>query len=132
MDSFGLFCFGFVEELCHFVDDFNVFVYGEMVSLDLKLMMDFYAGPADIYIGGGAGFAIGNPYDAEAIANYLGLDTFDIGQVRFAYDWFASATAGVRFRTSDLFSIGAEVNYRYMVTSQRHMGSANLIMGFTF
>ena len=114
------------------LDYFNVFVYGEMISLDLKLMMDFYAGPADIYIGGGAGFAIGNPYDAEAIANYLGLDTFDIGQVRFAYDWFASATAGVRFRTSDLFSIGAEVNYRYMVTSQRHMGSANLIMGFTF
>ena len=114
------------------LDYFNVFVYGEMVSLDLKVMMEFTAGPADIYIGGGAGFAIGNPFDNPAIEDYLALGTFDIGKVRFSMDWFASATAGVRFYTSDLFSIGAEVNYRYMVESQKHMGSAGIILGFTF
>ncbi len=119
-------------DLENVLDYFNIFVYGEMVSMDLKLMMDFYAGCADIYIGGGAGIAVGNPYDAPFIGEYLTLDTIDIGPVRFSLDWFASATAGIRFRTSDLFSIGAEVNYRYMVTSEKHIGSADIIMGFSF
>ena len=114
------------------LDYFNVFVYAEMVSLDLKLMAEFTAGPAVIYIGGGAGIAAGNPHNCTAISDYLTLGDFKIGDAKFLTDWFASATAGIRFRTSDVFSIGAEVNYRYMVDSGRHMGSADLILGFTF
>ena len=111
---------------------FNVFNYAEMTSIDLKLTMDIVAGPVDIYVGGGAGFAIGNPHDNSVISEYLQLGTFNIGSVRFSMDWFASAIAGIRFYIGDVFSIGAEVNYRYMVESNKHMGSADLVLGFTF
>ena len=111
---------------------FNVFNYAEMTSIDLKLTMDIVAGPVDIYVGGGAGFAIGNPHDNSVISEYLQLGTFSIGSVRFSMDWFASAIAGIRFYIGDVFSIGAEVNYRYMVESNKHMGSADLVLGFTF
>ena len=111
---------------------FNLFNYAEMTSLDLKLMMDITAGPMELYLGGGAGFAIGNPHDNDAVSAYLALGTFDAGSVRFAMDWFASALAGVRFHIGDVFSIGAEVSYRYMVESAKHIGTADLVLGFTF
>ena len=111
---------------------FNLFNYAEMTSLDLKLTMDVVAGPMDLYVGGGVGFAIGNPHDNTAVTDNLQLGSFSLGNVKFAMDWFASAIAGVRFYIGDVFSIGAEVNYRYIVESQTHMGSADVVLGFTF
>ena len=111
---------------------FNLFNYAEMTSLDLKLTMDIVAGPMDLYVGGGVGFAIGNPHDNTAVTDNLQLGSFSLGNVKFAMDWFASAIAGVRFYIGDVFSIGAEVNYRYIVESQTHMGSADVVLGFTF
>ena len=119
-------------DLADNLEYFNIFNYAEMTSLDLKLMMDIISGPMDLYIAGGVGFAVGNPHDNAVVTDYLSLGTFSAGSVSFAMDWFASATAGIRFYIGDVFSIGAEINYRYIVESQKHMGSADLVLGFTF
>ena len=114
------------------LDYFNLLNYAEITSLDLKLMFYVPLQGFELYFGGGVGFAVGNPHDFESITRYLGSGTFDIGTVSFAMDWFASATAGMRFYTGDVFSIGAEINYRYMVGSGRNIGSADIVLGFTF
>ena len=111
---------------------FNVLNYAEMLSLDLKVTAQASAGAADIYIGGGAGFAIVNPDNAINLGILCDLGTFSIGSDVYGMDWFASAIAGVRFHIGRVFSIGAEVNYRYMVSSQTHLGSADVVLGFTF
>ena len=99
-------------------------------SIDLKLMMDVASGPVDLYLGGGAGFAIGNPH--TLFTDYLGMGTIGKGAMEFSMDWFASGTAGVRFYLGNVFSFGVEANYRYMVNAQRHLGSADVVLGFTF
>ena len=109
---------------------FNVMNYAEIVSADLKLMMDVASGPVDLYLGGGAGFAIGNPH--TLFTDYLGMGTIGKGAMEFSMDWFASGTAGVRFYLGNVFSFGVEANYRYMVNAQRHLGSADVVLGFTF
>ena len=111
---------------------FNVLNYAEMLSLDLKVTAQASAGAADIYIGGGAGFAIVNPDNAINLGILCDLGTFSIGSDVYGMDWFASAIAGVRFHIGRVFSIGAEVNYRYMVSSHTHLGSADVVLGFTF
>ena len=111
---------------------FTVANYAEAVSLDLKLTMDIVAGPMDLYLGGGAGIAAGNPLGDAVISGNLAQGEFTLGSADFAWDWFASAVAGVRFYMGDVFSLGAEVGYRYMVGAKQHIGSADIVLGFTF
>ncbi len=113
-------------------DYFNVMNYAERLSLDLKLMADFAAGPAEIYLGGGAGFSVVNPDNAINLSYASDLGTFKIGDAAFGMDWFASAVAGLRFHIGSVFSIGAEVGYRYLVEAEEHLGSADIVLGFTF
>ena len=114
------------------LDYFNVLNYAETTSLDLKLMLDVTAGVMDLYIGGGAGFAIGNPLDAPNVSDLLGGNVIHVGCVGFETDWFASGMAGVRFALGRVFSLGVEANYRYMVEAKKHVGSADIVLGFTF
>ena len=111
---------------------FTVANYAEAVSFDLKLTMDIVAGPMDLYLGGGAGIAAGNPLGDPVISGNLAQGEFKLGKADFAWDWFASAVAGVRFYMGDVFSLGAEVGYRYMVGAKQHIGSADIVLGFTF
>ena len=111
---------------------FNIMNYAESVLLDLKLMMDVTAGPMDLYIGGGAGYGICNPVDAPNLGDLFKLYDFSIGGADFGSDWFASAIAGIRFSIGNVFSLGVEANYRYMVTAKQHVGSADVVLGFTF
>ena len=111
---------------------FNIMNYAESVLLDLKLMMDVTAGPMDLYIGGGAGYGICNPVDAPNLEDLFKLYDFSIGGADFGSDWFASAIAGIRFSIGNVFSLGVEANYRYMVTAKQHVGSADVVLGFTF
>ena len=73
---------------------FTVANYAEAVSLDLKLTMDIVAGPMDLYLGGGAGIAAGNPLGDAVISGNLAQGEFTLGSADFAWDWFASAVAG--------------------------------------
>ena len=104
----------------------------EKLGIDLKLTMDIVAGPMDLYLGGGAGIAAGNPLGDAVISGNLAQGEFTLGSADFAWDWFASAVAGVRFYMGDVFSLGAEVGYRYMVGAKQHIGSADIVLGFTF
>ena len=99
-----------------------------MGSADLKLMMDFAAGPADIYLGGGLGGAIGSAGYNSRMSSYFGYQPTEALRL----DWFASAVAGVRFRVTDMISIGAEASYRYMIGSGKHMLSADIVFGVSF
>ena len=99
-----------------------------MGSIDLKLMMDFTAGPADIYLGGGLGGAIGSAGYNSRMSSYFGYQPTEALRL----DWFASAVAGVRFSVTDMISIGAEASYRYMIGSGKHMLSADIVLGISF
>ena len=99
-----------------------------MGSIDLKLMMDFTAGPADIYLGGGLGGAIGSAGYNSRMSSYFGYQPTEALRL----DWFASAVAGVRFSVTDMISIGAEASYRYMIGSGKHMLSADIVFGISF
>lgn len=99
-----------------------------MGSADLKLMMDFAAGPADIYLGGGLGGAIGSAGYNSRMSSYFGYEPAK----SLRLDWFASAIAGVRFMATDMISIGAEASYRYMIGSGKHMLSADIVFGVSF
>ena len=100
-------------------------------SADLKLMTYIGGDVADFYLGGGAGFSIFNPRlsGAETQAEY-GHSFMDLGI--FSTAWYVSGNAGLRFRFNDTFSLGAEVNYRYLLPAEKHTASADLAFGFTF
>ena len=113
---------------------FNVLNYAEASSIDLKITADVTSGPVDFYLGGGLGYSISNPadnVDNEYFNSIHTLGTVDIGTA-FSSAWFASGILGVRFYCGDIFSIGAEVHYRYYMPSGKHYGSADLVLGFTF
>ena len=113
---------------------FNVLNYAEASSIDLKITADVTSGPVDFYLGGGLGYSISNPadnVDNEYFNSIHTLGTVDIGTA-FSSAWFASGILGIRFYCGDIFSIGAEVHYRYYMPSGKHYGSADLVLGFTF
>ena len=76
-----------------------------------------------------------NPGSAENYArtsSFLGYGPYGIAGMDFRADWFASAIAGVRFNLTELFSIGAEAGYRYMIGTGKHAMSAAIAFGFSF
>ena len=99
---------------------------------DLKLMVNADLGLADIFIGGGIGAAAGSEVSYTQAPSYLGYGPYSILGGEFRADWFASAIAGARFNITDLFSLGAEAGYRYMIGADRHTLSAAIAFGFSF
>ena len=113
---------------------FNALNYAEASSIDLKITADVMSGPVDFYLGGGVGYSLANPADNTDNAYFNSIHTLadvNIGTV-FSSAWFASGVLGIRFYCGDIFSLGAEVHYRYYMPSGEHYGSADLVLGFTF
>ncbi len=125
---------GGVWNLADNLQYFNVLNYAEASSIDLKITADVVSGPVDFYFGGGLGYSISNPADNtdnEYFNSIHTLGTLKMG-TSFSSAWFASGILGVRFYCGEIFSIGAEVHYRYYMPSGEHYGSADLVLGFTF
>ena len=101
-------------------------------SFDLKLMLNADLGLADIFFGGGVGVAAGSADNYARTSSFLGYGPYGIAGMDFRADWFASAIAGVRFNLTELFSIGAEAGYRYMIGTGKHAMSAAIAFGFSF
>ena len=104
---------------------------GLMASLDLKLMFDFAIGIGDVYLGAGAGGAIGNPSNSY-IGSYLGSGSYSVGGYSFLLDWYVTAVAGIRFDITSWLSIGTEIDYRLMFGSMHHILSASLVLTARF
>ena len=101
-------------------------------SFDLKLMLNADLGLADIFFGGGVGVAAGSADNYARTSSFLGYGPYGIAGMDFRADWFASAIAGVRFNLTELFSIGAEAGYRYIIGTGKHAMSAAIAFGFSF
>lgn len=99
-------------------------------SADAKLMMYLGNESFDYYIGGGVGYSIFNPRLVGSAETDYGHALGDLGI--FSTAWFASANTGMRFRFNDVFSLGVEANYRYLMPAKKHSASADLVFGFTF
>lgn len=106
--------------------------YDYDISADIKLMANVSAGPVDFYLGGGVGYSLFNQANTpEANATHT-LGQVSIFKAAYNSAWFASALTGIRFNLTDLFSLGAEIGYRFMLPAKAHIASADLIIGFTF
>lgn len=106
--------------------------YDYDVSADLKLMTQVEAGPVRFYLGGGLGYSLfnqSNTYEANATHT---LKTFKLFGTSFDSAWFASAVTGIGFKLTDVFSLGLEVGYRYMMPAKSHIANTDLVFGFTF
>ena len=106
----------------------NIFVDS---SVDMKLMSYISGQKVDFYLGGGVGYSLFNPRlegDATMVEYGHSLQNFSI----FSSAWFVSGNTGLRYRFNDVFSLGAEVNYRYLLPAKKHTSSADLVFGFTF
>ena len=101
--------------------------YGGIASLDVKLMFDFDIGIGNIYLGAGMGGAIGSPWMNRTVNDYLGY-----GGYSFLYDFFATATAGIRFDLLPWLSIAIEGDYRFMIGSLKHLLGARIAVVFSF
>lgn len=101
-------------------------------SADAKLMMYLGGSAFDFYLGGGAGYSIFNPHFTEGSAEETtyGHSLGKLGP--FSTAWFVSGNVGMRVRFNRVFSLGAEVNYRYLLPAEKHTASADLVLGFTF
>ncbi len=106
---------------------FSFSSYGGIASLDAKLMFDFDIGIGDIYLGAGMGGAIGSPWINRTVNDYLGY-----GGYSFLYDFFAIATAGMRFDFLPWLSIAIEGDYRFMIGSLKHLLGARIAVVFSF
>ena len=85
----------------------------------------------DFYFGGGAGYSLFTPIlgsDAEKKEYGHSLGDF----APFSSAWYISGITGLRFNVSETFSIGAELNYRYLMPAEKHSASADIVFGFSF
>ncbi|MDY5931274.1 MAG: hypothetical protein SPJ34_04500 [Candidatus Ornithospirochaeta sp.] len=112
-------------------DYFNIMKYNKDLSADLKLTMNIAAGPADIYLGGGAGYSVFNQPGSTGSEGYT-LASYSVFGIPLSSAWYATGVAGLRFHMGKVFSLGLEANYRYLLPSKTHLGSADLVFGFTF
>lgn len=100
-------------------------------SADAKLMMYLGNNSFDFYFGGGAGYSIFNPhFTEEADQEMFGHSLGNLGI--FSTAWYGSGNVGMRFRITDVFSLGLEANYRFLMPAKKHTASADLVFGFTF
>lgn len=99
-------------------------------SADAKLMMYLGNEKFDYFLGGGVGYSIFNPRLQGSAQDEYGHSLGDLGI--FSTAWFASANTGMRIRFNDVFSLGVEANYRYLMPAKKHSASADLVFGFTF
>lgn len=97
-------------------------------SVDAKLMAYFGNDVFDLYLGGGLGYSVFYPQLGTSAADY-GHSLGAVGLFESA--WFASGNAGLRFMLNDTLSIGAEVNYRYLIPAEKHSASADIVFGIS-
>ena len=97
-------------------------------SVDAKLMAYFGNDVFDLYLGGGLGYSVFYPQLGASAADY-GHSLGAVGLFESA--WFASGNAGLRFMLNDTLSIGAEVNYRYLIPAEKHSASADIVFGIS-
>ncbi len=100
-------------------------------SVDGKLMMYLGNDSFDFYLGPGIGWSFMNPHFANDVdQKEFGHSLKNLGI--FSTAWFVSGNVGMRVRFNDLFSLGVEANYRYLLPAEKHTASADLVFGFTF
>jgi hypothetical protein len=95
---------------------------------DYSLMAYFGNDVFDLYLGGGFGYSVFYPQLGTAAADY-GHSLGAVGLFESA--WFASGNAGLRFMLNETLSIGAEVNYRYLIPAEKHSASGDIVFGIS-
>ncbi len=103
----------------------------EDTTADIKLTATISAKGFDFYLGGGVGYSIFNPPLEGSYKDKYGHSLGNLSQY-FSTAWGPTGVVGMRFYMGNVFSLGLEGSYRYLLPAGKHYGSANLVLGFTF
>lgn len=110
---------------------FNSDNWWEDSTADLKLTATISSKHANFYLGGGVGYSIINPPMGEAYAVKYGHSLGTLSAY-FSTAWGPTGIVGMRLYMGNVFSLGLEGSYRYLLPAEKHYVSANLALGFTF
>lgn len=110
---------------------FNPDNWMEDTTADIKLTATISAKGFDFYLGGGVGYSIFNPRLEGAYTDKYGHSLGDLTKY-FSTAWGPTGVVGMRFYIGNVFSLGLEGSYRYLLPAEKHYGSANLVFGFSF
>ncbi len=103
----------------------------EDTTADIKLTATISAKGFDFYLGGGVGYSIFNPRLEGAYTDKYGHSLGDLTKY-FSTAWGPTGVVGMRFYIGNVFSLGLEGDYRYLLPAEKHYGSVNLVFGFSF
>ncbi len=100
-------------------------------SADVKLMMYLGNRGFDFYLGSGVGYTLFSP--ALNTPDYLVKYGHSLGNIGiFSTGWYVSGNLGLRVSFNELFSLGVETNYRYLLPAKKHTTSVDMVLGFHF